>query len=269
MKTALIIATVGTFLIACSTVPEHYRNGRYDFDFYGLEKNRDVLREIEGCLYLVRTEAELKVEGKDPWIDEQKGMAFSLNGTYLITLKHIIEIDTMVNFWGPFGMIVKEEAQKRNEKQFLKEETYEGEPTEIKMNALSDDTDIAILSDSGRVFSKLPVRIGNSDELEVGQALILSSTTHMYGHLFRVGTVSKLTGISLIQDSELAMADQVFMFTGMVNNGDSGNPVFALRDGELELVGIIQGCYVQSEGTGWALKINYVLEEIEKLLNAM
>lgn len=76
------------------------------------------------------------------------------------------------------------------------------------------------------------VRVGNFDELSPGDVLFQA------GH-FPIGVISVDRGVVTYVDKE----QDFFYFQGTVEFTEIGGPVFALRDGKLELVGMTVGSF--------------------------
>jgi hypothetical protein len=107
----------------------------------------------------------------------------------------------------------------------------------------------------------LSPKIGESNELKPGHFLYFIGRSFDDGILLRSGIIEAEN--FELRDTGLAIKkEDVFAMSGGVYPGDSGGPVFALRDGKLELVGIMKSTRLYTN-IGHALKIGPILEKIK------
>ena len=249
----LVFLFILVFLFGCVSI--QYLDKKYDYNFFMIGKEISVIQSIELATYIIEVKGSLST-GSNIIPHKHKAIAFSLDGKHLIVLNHVLQLPKKM-FFPPFPLPLSvEEVGKKGI--FL-------DGKELKV--LSNDSDIAMLYNEEQEYKILPIKIGNSDELEIGIALVLTRCPAVLGFGISCGIVSNPSGFGVLQEDEGGEDPRhVFMIAAPINQGDSGCPVFALRDGVPELVGIAQGKIHGLEGVGWALKINYVMEQIESLL---
>ena len=119
----------------------------------------------------------------------------------------------------------------------------------------------------GLTLKSFPYRIGNSDDLEVGNYIYLVGNPMNFGINVREGIVSSLKAPRVVTEVD-SIAANAFMVSNGLNPGDSGTPVIAIRDGEYELVGLSQGSFIRSQRLGWVIRINTVLRRIKTSLGS-
>ncbi|NIM46455.1 MAG: hypothetical protein GTN80_11635 [Nitrososphaeria archaeon] len=265
MKKWLVGILMALMISGCAAI--NYCDGKYDFSTYRLQRSAESLRMIEHKLYSIKTVAKLKDKSDGEIVEKtQTGIAFSVDGKHLIALKHVAAIAEEQVYRTPFGPVTYT-YEKLAETYYLQipgDDCDEG--CEIELNAKhAENSDISILWHDEWNFDTLPGKIGNSDEIQVGQSLIVSRTPALLGHGFAYGIVAHPKyweeAQSLTTDAEYFG----FMLHTNLIGGDSGNPVFAIRDGKLELIGINQGTFMQMD-MSCALKINFVMDVVNKLI---
>lgn len=130
-----------------------------------------------------------------------------------------------------------------------------------------------VAGDKGKDFSLLKIvgmvpdietyksGIGNSDDLKMGNVTYLFGNAVGKGLALREGIVSRT-------DFNYAPPGYFYEDLGVSNgsvNGDSGGPVFALRDGNVELIGILV-TGVRGARLDNLIGINTILEKLEELM---
>ncbi|MDH4140153.1 MAG: trypsin-like peptidase domain-containing protein [Coriobacteriia bacterium] len=181
-----------------------------------------------------------------PRMGNGSGVAYKAadgGGTYIITNAHVVaDADTFVV------------------------RGTDGESHRAQLIGADDDTDIAVLKIDG---SLPPIQLGDSEQLEVGQAVAVIGSPFGLSHSVSSGVVSGL-GRSLpeIADAEpgkYPLVD-VIQTDAAINPGNSGG---ALVDREGRLVGISSAMYSEtgaSGGVGFAIPVNTAMRVAEQLI---
>ncbi|MEK6826354.1 MAG: serine protease [Patescibacteria group bacterium] len=123
-------------------------------------------------------------------------------------------------------------------------------------------------------IQNFPFEIGKSNQLRIGHFLYMNGRPIIYSEVARPGYVTSLVNAFLSGTSEVREVkkdDGVFGLSQSTDNGDSGSPVVAFRDGNPELVGIYLGWSGSMSDNGnntrsRALKIDIVVDEIKEKL---
>ncbi|MBW3015525.1 S1C family serine protease [Candidatus Woesearchaeota archaeon] len=127
---------------------------------------------------------------------------------------------------------------------------------ELRVVASDKKHDIAIFQTKGKVESihryKQVKLWGNSSELSLGDFLYVVGFPRDRGKHVIHGYVSS-NGVKCTNE------DNHYIYMDMpINAGNSGGPVFALRDGKPELVGVARCSIPNAQGMGGAVGIDYV-----------
>jgi len=128
---------------------------------------------------------------------------------------------------------------------------------ELRPLCQSREADVVLLegkSASEEEFSRLSASplLGNSDDLAPGQVI------YVVGFPFSLTKIYS-SGIILSLGSPYQSWDNTNFYTNATSNpGNSGGPVYALRDGKPELVGIMSWRITGSEGLHGAVQIKHV-----------
>jgi S1-C subfamily serine protease len=106
-------------------------------------------------------------------------------------------------------------------------------------------------------------KVGDSDKIQVNDLV------YAYGYPLATGNSVTKGIISCTYHQEPRSFDkserynEQFLFTSPISPGNSGGPVFAVKQGELYLVGITVASYVRGQNMNIAIKINDIVERIE------
>lgn len=116
-----------------------------------------------------------------------------------------------------------------------------------------------------------PFEIGKSNELKIGNFIYMNGWPRINSEVARPGFVTSL--VSAIPDEALGVKknNNEFSISQSTDQGDSGSPIMAFRDGRPELVGIYLGWIGVTGSNGIntrsrALKINVAVDEIKAKL---
>ena len=118
-----------------------------------------------------------------------------------------------------------------------------------------------------------PFEIGKSNELRIGHFIYLNGRPKINSEVARPGVVTFLA-IAVPYGAlglEVKKDNNEFSLSQSTDNGDSGSPIMAFRDGRPELVGIYLGWTEEKGDNGKntrsrALKINVAVDEIKEKL---
>lgn len=140
--------------------------------------------------------------------------------------------------------------------------TNEGQRYPAKVLALDPVQDIAIL----KIDKKdLPtVKLGNSDNLEIGQtAVAIGNALGEFRNTVSVGVISGLRrSISAASPAGTEVLEDVIQTDAAINRGNSGGPLLNLSG---EVIGINVAMASGAENIGFALPINLAKRDIEQI----
>lgn len=171
--------------------------------------------------------------------------------------------------WGS-GFIVSNDGLVITNKHVVLEEdaeytiiTIEGEKFPAKVLAKDPIQDIAILKI--KTEKSLPViKLGNSDELQIGQTVIaIGNALGEFQNTVSVGVISGLgRKITASGGGLIEVLEDVIQTDAAINPGNSGGPLLNLKG---EVIGINTAMSVQGENIGFAIPINKAKRNIEQI----
>lgn len=236
-------------------------DGKYDYNTFLLNGSGDDFEHIFHSLFVLKTKTEFRtLDGQVHHLNGQT-TGIVLFERYVLTVNHGVSAYELV-LESPLTKVVIPASR-------TKQDTFIVVDRRIYPlhSLLRDrDADIALfrLPDGLRLPS-FPYRMGNSDELKIGNHIYVAGNPMNIGFNVREGIVSGLKGPEAIKAINFNVAN-TFMVSNGVNKGDSGTPVVAIRDGKFELVGITQGTIENGQRLGWVLRINEVMKRIKPYL---
>jgi serine protease Do len=120
--------------------------------------------------------------------------------------------------------------------------------------------DLAILSANISKNEFNPLEIVSSSSLRVGDSVIVVGTPYGLEGSMSVGIVSALNRTLLTEDYSIG---DVIQTTAPLNPGNSGGPLLNYQG---QVVGIVTAIVQESEGIGFAIASDTILENIEEIL---
>lgn len=120
--------------------------------------------------------------------------------------------------------------------------------------------DLAFLSTDAPVNDLSPLEIISSSTLRVGDSVIVVGTPYGLEGSMSVGIVSALNRILSTDESSIG---NVIQTTAPLNPGNSGGP---LLNSKGQVVGIVTAIAQESQGIGFAIPSDTILENIEEIL---
>lgn len=140
----------------------------------------------------------------------------------------------------------------------------EGQSFEAKLIGQAPDKDLAVLKIDAPADALLPVEVGRTDELEVGQKVLAIGNPFGLDQTLTVGVVSA-TGREIQSQTGRRIQD-VVQTDAAINPGNSGGP---LLDSQGRLIGVNTQIYSPSgasAGIGFAVPVNAVKRVVPQLV---
>ncbi len=235
-------------------------DGKYDYN-NGLVADWCALDRVLGSVVTIETQTLFETgETSERVVKNLRGIGV-VAGPYVLTLDHVVTVNGL-EIPTPFGKISLP-SKKIEEKTFL---VFQGRKLVLEKVLKDPSLDMALfeIPPNDLDLASLTCPIGNSDELTVGNFLYVAGNPLNSGINMREGIVSSILGLEGVTELSPRRGD-LFVISNGVLPGDSGAPVLAMRDGILELVGIVQGT-MGSTRIGWAIKINPIMKKLSKHL---
>ena len=141
--------------------------------------------------------------------------------------------------------------------------TNDGRKYESQIIALDPVYDVALLKINGHSF--VPMELGDSDKLEVGQTLIaIGNALGEFRDTVSTGIVSGLSRSIFASGGtgQMEFLDEVIQTDAAINLGNSGGPLLNLRG---EAVGVNVATAIGSENIAFSLPINVVTPIIDSV----
>ncbi|QQG45965.1 MAG: trypsin-like peptidase domain-containing protein [Candidatus Niyogibacteria bacterium] len=228
-------------------------DGQYDYNTFLVNPRRMNLTRIIESLYSLRTEVKFRGEEGKVLNRSLRGTGIALFGKYLLTVEHVVSVENAA-ITTPLGEVALR-ATKVDERTYLE---HGGRSYALERLVADKNVDVALFRIPAELRLKsFPYRIGNSDDLQVGNFVYLIGNPMNFGVNVREGIVSSLRApqaVSLVN----SVARNAFMVSNGLNPGDSGAPVIAIRDGDYELVGLSQGSFTKAQRLGWVIMMEVI-----------
>ncbi len=250
-----------TLLIGgCTPHSRGAMDGRYDSSHLYVDPIDEILDEVAKSIYRIETSTTFRI-GDEVSTLKALGMAFSLDNKHLLTAKHVTSIDTF-QAQTPFGLMnlpIDPEAKVEETTSLVFDDGSRGSLNVIYRD---DALDFAVLEVKSGVNPPV-YSIGNSDDFRVANAIVLPSNFQT-GLNIRMGYVTQLDFVRYGQQGEVTdNYKHIFGISAVVSEGDSGSPVLFVRDGKLELGGVVSFIVLPARGLGYGLKINPIIERLK------
>ena len=214
----------------------------------------NVYNQVKNSVITLRVSGTALVNGQPKTIDGSgSGVVWDENG-YIVTNKHVIEEDSVVN-----GVKIERRASKI----FIV--LSGGVEIKASLIGVSPDTDLALLrSDEMRPEFK-PMVLDDSDKIIVGDPVLAIGSPFGLGDTLTTGIISAVRSIAMNGDKPFP--HQMIQTDAAINPGNSGG---ALVNLEGKMVGIPTMIISQSgtnAGVGFAIPVSVVKKIVEDIIN--
>jgi len=236
-------------------------DGRYDSSHLYVDGIDRLLEKVVSNIYRIETSTSFRV-GEDTSTLRALGMAFSIDDRHLLTAKHVTSIDRF-QVQTPFGLMTFPVSPEDKVEETTTIVFDDGSRVPVRVIYRDELLDFALL-EAGVKVNPPRYPVGNSGDFRIANAVILPSNFQR-GLNIRLGYVSQLDFIQYGPNGEIADKDEnIFGISAVVNEGESGSPILFLRDGKVELGGIVSFIVLPARGLGYGLKISPVIERVRK-----
>ena len=261
--TGLTVILFFAFLFGCSPFISKASFHQYENSPIHIDPRKKDLELIASDVFRIQTSLKFKLGEITPTVSAI-GLATSLDPYHLLTAKHVVKIKSfqMITPLGPIEFPIPEDQK-------LEEETYiifdDGSRMKSHVVYSDEEKDFALLR-SEKKIDHFPFTIGNSDDLKIGNFVFLFGNFQT-GLNIRTGYITQLNFVRYGARGEISTINEnLFGISAVTVEGDSGGPIFLLRNGRFELGGIATFLVPQARGVGFGVKINPIIDEVNTYL---
>jgi len=248
-------------MVGCS--PNYFpsaTDGEYDNTHIHTNDIHRVLGDVVKSIYRVETSTTFNI-GDEKSTLKAVGMAFSLDNRHLLTAKHVTSIDSF-QVETPYGLLSLPIPPKVKIEETTSIVFDDGSRVPLRVVYRDTELDFAVLVAEKEVYPP-PYVIGNSDDFKIVSQIILPANFQT-GLSIRLGYITQLDFVRYGPNGEVAaLNDNIFGISAVVSEGDSGSPILLIRDGKVELGGLVSFIVLPARGLGYGLKINPILEKLK------
>lgn len=147
--------------------------------------------------------------------------------------------------------------------------TFDGESLPAEVIGVDPQNDIAVLKIRAASDSLVPLKLGDSGALRVGQKALAIGNPFGLERTLTVGIISSLNRTLESKSSKGRMIKSVIQVDAALNQGNSGGPLF---DSSGELIGMntaiasVNQQSAQNSGVGFAVPVNTIRRVVPELL---
>jgi hypothetical protein len=267
MKKSSLILVIVFLLLAvlsgCSPLISKASLRLYENSPIHIDPSKKELELIASNVFRIQTFLTFRMGDFTPTVGAI-GLATSLDQHHLLTTRHVVKINSfqMVTPLGPVELQIPDDQK-------LEEETFiileDGSRIGLQVVYSDEEKDFALLKADGNIHH-FPLTIGNSNDLKIGNFVFLFGNFQT-GLNIRTGYVTQLNFVRYGTRGEISnINENLFGISAVTVEGDSGAPIFLLRDGRFELGGMVTFLVPQARGLGFGVKINSIMDQINKYL---
>jgi len=227
-----VILFFAVFLSGCSPLMWKASLHQYENSPIHIDPEKKELDLIASNVFRIQTSVKFQLGELTPTVSAI-GLATSLDPYHLLTTGHVVKIKSF-QMATPLGLI----ELPIPDDQKLEEETFivldDGSRIKSHVVYSDEENDFALLRTEKRV-RHFPFTIGNSDDFKIGNFVFLFGNFQT-GLNVRTGYVTQLNFVRYGAKGEVSnINESLFGVSAVTVEGDSGAPIFLLRDGRFEL----------------------------------
>ena len=259
----MVILFVAVLLSGCSSFIGKVSLRQYENSPIHIDPKKKELELIASDVFRIQTSLKFRLGELIPTVSAI-GLATSLDQYHLLTACHVVKIKSfqMITPLGPIEFQIPDDQK-------LEEETFivldDGSRIKSQVVYSDEEKDFALLKAEKRIHH-FPFEIGNSDDFKIGNFVFLLGNFQT-GLNIRTGYVTQLNFVRYGAGGEVSSINEsLFGISAVTVEGDSGAPIFLLRDGRFELGGMVTFLVPLARGLGFGIKINSITSQINKYL---
>ncbi len=259
----IAILVLAVWLSGCSTVTRNASFRPYDNSPDLIDPREKELDLIASDVFRIQTYLKFRLEESTPTVNAI-GLATSLDEYHLLTTRHVVRIESfqVITPLGPIEFQIPDDQK-------LEEETFiildDGSRIKLRVVYSDEERDFALLRAEKKI-NHFPFALGNSDDFKIGNFVFLFGNFQT-GLNVRTGYVTQVNFVRYGAEGEVSnINENLFGISAVTVEGDSGAPVFLLKNGRFVLGGVVTFLVPQARGLGFAIKINSIIARINKYL---
>jgi len=234
---------------------------KYDSSHIYMESIDEVLSKVSKSIYRIETVTTFEVGGESSTL-KIVGMGSSLDSKHILTAKHVTSIDSY-QVQTPFGLLTLPITPEKKITETVSLVFDDGSRDPVKVIYRDNELDFAVLKTDKTVHPPV-YSIGDSSDFRIVNVVIVPANFQT-GLNIRLGYVTQLDFIQYGPEGEVAKkSDNIFGVSAVVSEGDSGSPILFLRDGKMELGGVVSFIVLPARGLGYGLKINPIIDKLRR-----
>ena len=232
---------------------------KYDSSHIYMESIDEVLAKVSKSIYRIETVTTFEVGGESSTL-KIVGMGSSLDNKHILTARHVTSIDTY-QVQTPFGLLTLLISREKKITETVSLVFDDGSRDPVKVIYRDDEFDFAVLETERGVHPPV-YSVGDSSDFRIVNVVVVPANFQT-GLNIRLGYVTQLDFVQYGPEGEVAKrSDNIFGVSAVVSEGDSGSPILFLRDGKMELGGLVSFIVLPARGLGYGLKINPIIEKL-------
>ena len=258
-----LLFSIGLWLIFAGCGPALVRgfDRHYDYSTIFMDPAEDDLARTPSGVYRIQTITQFRISG-ETYTARAAGLATALNPYCLLTAKHVVKIESF-RVATPMGIIdiPISDTTKIEERSYIVLD--DGSRIETDTLYADEIMDFTVLK-SDKAMAFLPFPIGDSDRLRIGNLSFLVGNFQT-GFSIRFGRITQVEFVTYGPGGGVVdIRKDILSFSAITVEGDSGSPIFGIRDGKPELIGMVTFIVIPARGLGYGLKINPIIDRLKK-----
>lgn len=247
--------------VGCTPYLSEGIDGKYDSSHIYMDSIDETLAKVAKSVYRIETITTFKIGDQSSTL-KIVGMGFSLDNKHILTAKHVTSIDSY-QVLTPFGLMTFPLSAENKIEETTSLVFDDGSRNPVRVIYRDDELDFAVLETEEGVNPPV-YSIGDSEDFQIVNVVIVPANFQT-GLNIRLGYVTQLDFVQYGPKGEVAKrSEHIFGVSAVVSEGDSGSPILFLRDGKIELGGLVNFIVLPARGLGYGLKINPIIEKLKR-----